>query len=102
MQQPVSPTLRELGYLDSAEVCELINVKKSTLDNWRANNTGPDYTRVHGMLIAYPIDGVRAWLKSRTVKAQKPSSMIDGRKTKRAKAAATVESNPISTSPVSV
>jgi hypothetical protein len=74
------PSLRELGYYDDTEVAQLLKIAPTTLRNWRSKGIGPDFTQVHGFQIAYPIDGVRAWLKSRTVKAQKAGTMIDGRR----------------------
>lgn len=55
-------TTRSTGspYLTQPEACVWLKVKKSTLEKWRIEGTGPVY-REHGGIIVYHIDDLTAW-----------------------------------------
>lgn len=75
------PTLGELGYLDPAQLAAFLNVKTTTLSNWRSKEFGPPATKIHGTKIVYSLDGVKRWLADRTSSPAKPGTLITGKAT---------------------
>ena len=49
-----------LVFLNSRELAELLGVPKSTIDHWRANGTGPTFSRL-GKHYRYRMSDVLAW-----------------------------------------
>lgn len=50
-----------------AVVAEFLDVTEKTLENWRAQETGPPFIRINGRLVRYDMDAVEAWLADRAV-----------------------------------
>jgi hypothetical protein len=57
-------------FLTPREVCERYgnNLHERTLANWRSGGTGPEYTKVGG-LIMYPISKLEEWEQRQTVQS---------------------------------
>lgn len=55
---------RDLGILSERDLCALLEVKTTTLRAWRADASGPMFTRL-GQQIFYRRDDVQAWIAKR-------------------------------------
>lgn len=53
--------------LSTAQLCELLNVGKRTIDNWATQKIGPPFVKV-GNARRYRESDVEAWLADREVK----------------------------------
>lgn len=50
----------------SKEIAEFLGVHPQTMDRWASQDAGPPYYKIEGMR-RYDWEGVRAWLKARSV-----------------------------------
>jgi hypothetical protein len=78
-KQPVANRI----FLTPKEVCARYghNLHERTLANWRSVGTGPEYTKVGG-LIMYPISKLEEWERRQTVQS---TSQYRGSATKESK-----------------
>ena len=51
------------------EVAEILNVKRSTVDNWRSLGKGPAYVKLATGAIRYDEAELRNWVESQRVEA---------------------------------
>lgn len=58
--------MRNLEFLDTAAVADLMGLSKSTLEKWRVNGVHLPFIRV-GRLIRYARTDIDAWLNARKV-----------------------------------
>lgn len=52
-------------WLSTAAAADLIDASTSTLARWRAEGSGPPYSR-HGRIVRYHRDAVQQWMRART------------------------------------
>jgi hypothetical protein len=69
----------QLGLLDEAEVCALLNMKLVSLRNQRHRDQGPPWTRL-GREVFYPIEKMRAYIAAQTVTPSSAPTLIDGKR----------------------
>ena len=50
------------------EVCEILGLRPSTLENWRHLGKGPEFIKVGGA-VRYDADALAAWIDSSRVEA---------------------------------
>lgn len=55
---------RDLGILSERDMCAMLEVKNTTLRAWRADGTGPSFTRLGGQIF-YRRDDVLGWIAKR-------------------------------------
>lgn len=67
LREQQSTTIPE--YITTEEAARLISVPVRTLQNWRAREDGPPFTRF-GQTIRYPVGDLRAWIERRRVTSE--------------------------------
>jgi hypothetical protein len=75
---PLSSLLE--GYITEKQLAELLRRTVRTLQIWRKERTGPPVTKI-GATIFYEIEGVRAWLRSKS----QPMPRVHGRRRQHSK-----------------
>ena len=65
MSKPPKKKSVTTPYLTAQEAAAYLRLKRSTIDHYRCSGAGPKY-RKHGGRIAYHIDDLDAWSKSKS------------------------------------
>ena len=60
--------------LTPKEAAEFLGVPEGTLAQWRSQQRGPAYIKLEARLVRYRLDGLEAWLSSRTVETKEVAS----------------------------
>ena len=54
-------------FLTEQEATEYINMSVKTLRRWRFDRRGPNYAKIAGKSIRYPISDLQEWIKQQIV-----------------------------------
>ena len=54
---------RMTDFIFPSELSSRIGISVQTLARWRCEGRGPDYLKIGSRRVAYPADGVSAWLQ---------------------------------------
>ena len=54
-------------FLTEQEAAEYINMSVKTLRRWRFDRRGPNYAKIAGKSIRYPISELQEWIKQQIV-----------------------------------
>lgn len=62
--------------LSTPDAAQLLGVAERTLENWRADKSGPDFIKIGSRAVGYRLGALRAWIASRPARGRRALAAV--------------------------